>query len=95
MLFLETNCIIINRDSRFISTISIYCGTWERIADGRFFVGVDLDDDEFGGYDWIGGEREVTLSYNELPNHGHQWIIGEQQASLLGYGTTVITIGRD
>ena len=70
-------------------------GTWERIADGRFLVGVDLDDDEFGGYGWIGGEREVTLSYNELPNHGHQWTIGEHQASLSGYGTTVLTTGRD
>ena len=68
-------------------------GTWERISKGRFLVGVDEDDDEFGGYGWYGGEKEVKLDSNSMPVHGHKWNVTEKPASLSGYGTTVLTLG--
>ena len=48
-------------------------GTWERISKGQFIVGVDEDDDDFASYGLTGGEKEVTLTVNEMPVHGHVW----------------------
>ena len=70
-------------------------GTWERIADGRFLVGVDLDDDEFGGYSWIGGERTHTLTSNEIPSHAHQWKIRERKIATSSGSDILLGIGSD
>ena len=48
-------------------------GTWERISKGQFIVGVNEDDDDFASYGLTGGEKEVTLTVNEMPVHGHVW----------------------
>ena len=48
-------------------------GTWERISKGQFIVGVDEDDDDFASYGLTGGEKEVKLTVNEMPAHGHVW----------------------
>ena len=70
-------------------------GTWERIADGRFLVGVDLDDDEFGGYGWIGGERTHTLKSDEIPSHAHQWKIRERKLATSSGSDILLGIGSD
>lgn len=42
-------------------------GTWERIAKGKALVGVDENDTDFNASSKIGGEKEHTLTKQELP----------------------------
>lgn len=44
----------------------IFGGTWERIK-GKMLVGVDEEDDDFKQSGKTGGEKEVTLTSNEIP----------------------------
>lgn len=61
--------------SIYISTNSknpsnIFGGTWERIK-GKMLVGVDEDDDNFKQSSLTGGEKEHTLTIDEIPSHSH------------------------
>ena len=46
-------------------------GTWERIAKGKTLVGVDESDTDFNTSSKTGGEKEHTLTVNEMPKHSH------------------------
>ena len=46
-------------------------GTWERLK-GRVCVGLDEDDTEFNIIGQTGGEKEHTLTIEEMPSHNHQ-----------------------
>lgn len=63
----------------------IFGGIWERIK-GKMLVGVDEDDDDLNQSGKIGGEKEVTLTVDQMPPHYHtiigyagdtQWSTGE------------------
>ena len=45
-------------------------GTWERLK-GRFIVGVDEDDTDLNESGKTGGEKEVTLTVDQIPKHQH------------------------
>ena len=60
---------------------SVYFGgTWERIAKGKTLVGVDENDNDFNASSKTGGEKEHTLTVDEMPSHSHnmgavrQWV---------------------
>lgn len=46
-------------------------GTWERIAKGKTLVGVDENDTDFNVSSKTGGEKEHTLTIDEIPSHNH------------------------
>lgn len=51
---------------------SVYFGgTWERIAKGKTLVGVDENDTDFNASSKTGGEKEHTLTVDEIPSHSH------------------------
>ena len=46
--------------------------TWERIASGKMLVGIDSADTDFNTIGKTGGEKEHTLTINEMPAHSHK-----------------------
>ncbi|MBR5303450.1 MAG: hypothetical protein IKU37_01320 [Candidatus Gastranaerophilales bacterium] len=46
-------------------------GTWELISQGRTLVGVDENDTDFNASQKTGGEKEHTLTIDEMPEHNH------------------------
>jgi hypothetical protein len=46
-------------------------GTWERFGNGRVLVGVDEEDSDFSAIGKTGGEKEHTLTTDEMPSHEH------------------------
>lgn len=46
-------------------------GTWERFGNGRVLVGVDEEDSDFNAPSKTGGEKEHTLTTDEMPSHAH------------------------
>ena len=46
-------------------------GTWERLK-GRVIVGVDEDDTDLNESGKTGGEKEVTLTVEQIPPHIHE-----------------------
>lgn len=51
---------------------SNYLGfTWERIANGKVLVGIDSTDTDFNTIGKTGGEKEHTLTIDEMPSHTH------------------------
>lgn len=60
---------------------SVYFGgTWVRIAKGQTLIGVDENDNDFSSAKLTGGEKEHTLTIDEMPGHSHnmgavrQWV---------------------
>ena len=54
---------------------SVYFGgTWVRIAKGKTLVGVDENDTDFNASSKTGGEKEHTLTIDEMPSHSHDII---------------------
>lgn len=47
-------------------------GTWVGIASGRMLVGVDPGDPDFDSSEKIGGEKEVVLTEEQIPEHNHE-----------------------
>lgn len=45
--------------------------TWERIASGKMLVGIDSADTDFNTIGKTGGEKEHTLTIDEMPSHQH------------------------
>lgn len=64
-------------------------GTWERIAKGKTLVGVDESDSDFNASSKTGGEKEHTLTIDEIPKHRHQ----QQQYTYVGGGSQTGTSG--
>ena len=51
---------------------SIWAGTtWEQFAAGRTLVGLDTSDADFNTVGQTDGEKEHTLTTDEIPAHGH------------------------
>ena len=46
-------------------------GTWQSFGSGRVLVGVDTSQAEFNTVEKTGGEKEHTLTTNEMPKHQH------------------------
>lgn len=46
-------------------------GTWELFGKGKTIVGVDPDDENFSEVEKTGGEKEHTLTVEEMPYHRH------------------------
>lgn len=52
---------------------SNYLGfTWERIASGKVLIGIDSTDTDFNTIGKTGGEKEHTLTIDEMPAHSHK-----------------------
>ena len=47
-------------------------GTWVAWGAGRVPVGVDTSQTEFETVEKIGGEKEVTLTNEQIPSHNHE-----------------------
>ena len=47
-------------------------GTWVAWGSGRVPVGVDTSQTEFETVEKIGGEKEVTLTKEQIPSHNHE-----------------------
>lgn len=71
---------------------TIYGGTWVAWGKGQVPVGVDTSDSDFNTVEKTGGEKEHTLTVDEMPSHKHDF--GQQFAttsSLSGeYGYYII-----
>ena len=61
---------IIEVDNAEFNPNTSWGGTWERLK-GRVIVGVDEDDTDFNASGLTGGEKEVTLTIDEIPEHIH------------------------
>ena len=64
-------------------------GTWEYWGEGRVPVGVDISQDEFNEIGKIGGEKEHTLTVDEMPSHTHG--IGIEYTVVSGSDTPRLT----
>lgn len=58
---------------------TIYGGTWVAWGKGRVPVGVDTSDSDFNTVEKTGGEKEHTLTVDEMPSHKHGF--GQQFAT--------------
>lgn len=54
---------------------------WEKVSQGRIPIGLDTSDIDFNTIGKTGGEKEHTLTINEMPNHNHKTIAYGQAAS--------------
>ena len=50
---------------------TIYGGTWVAWGKGQVPVGVDASDSDFNTVEKTGGEKEHTLTVDEMPSHSH------------------------
>lgn len=68
-LFFPVNKIVIFNDN---DDHSDYLGfTWKRIATGKTLVGIDSSDTDFDTIGKTGGEKEHTITIQEMPSHYH------------------------
>lgn len=58
---------------------TIYGGTWVAWGKGQVPVGVDASDSDFNTVEKTGGEKEHTLTVDEMPSHKHDF--GQQFAT--------------
>lgn len=58
---------------------TIYGGTWVAWGEGQVPVGVDTSDSDFNTVEKTGGEKEHTLTVDEMPSHKHDF--GQQFAT--------------
>lgn len=68
-LIYPVNSIIIKADNEDYSDFLGF--EWERTLVGRVAVGIDSSDSDFNVIGETGGEKEHTLTTNEMPSHGH------------------------
>lgn len=47
-------------------------GTWELTSKGKAIIGVDPDDQDYEQAGLTMGEKEHTLTINEMPSHNHE-----------------------
>lgn len=53
-------------------------GTWEAFGTGKTLVGYDTNDNDFSTIENTGGEKEHTLTIDEIPKHDHIVFIDQQ-----------------
>lgn len=53
------------------SPASLFGGTWTSWGSGRVPVGINLSDSDFKTAEKTGGEKEHTLTVDEMPRHNH------------------------
>lgn len=68
---------------------TIYGGTWVAWGKGQVPVGVDTSDSDFNTVEKTGGEKEHTLTVDEMPSHKHD-IYGGNTAT-----TNILTTSND
>lgn len=57
---------------------SNYLGfTWERTSIGKTPIGIDSSDSDFNAIGKTGGEKEHTLTTNEMPSHKHEMSLAD------------------
>ena len=60
----------------------LYPGTtWEQL-EGRMIVASQEGDDKFGTLNFTGGEKEHTLTLDEMPSHNHEWFGANDSATM-------------
>lgn len=71
-------------------------GIWERWGNGRMPIAVDENQAEFAECEQIGGEREHTLTTDEMPAHEHTVTLESSgTVTSLGLGTSsAAAVGR-
>ena len=67
---------------------------WERVSQGKIQIGLDDSDTDFNTIGKTGGEKEVTLTADEVPAHNHTFwkgdnVSGSGNRVMTGYGGTV------
>ena len=62
--------------------------TWERTAVGKVLVGIDSNDSDFNTIGKTSGEKKVTLTVAEMPNHYHNVNYGSSAPLGLNSGST-------
>lgn len=66
-------------------------GTWEKYGQGKTLVGVDSNDTDYASVNTTGGEKSVTLSTSNLPNHTHTYTPSGSNS----YTTSNVTSGNN
>ena len=69
LLMHPIGCIYMSTSS--VSPQTTFGGTWIRWGNGRVPVGVDSSDSSFNTVEKTGGEKQHTLTVNEIPSHRH------------------------
>lgn len=63
---------------------TIYGGTWVAWGKGQVPVGVDTSDSDFNTVEKTGGEKEHTLTVDEMPSHTHAQYVAADNGSGAG-----------
>ena len=72
-----------------LKIIVIFMGfQWERVSQGKIPIGLDDSDTDFNTIGKTGGEKEVTLTADEVPAHNHTFWKGD---NVSGSGNRVMT----
>ena len=50
---------------------NVWGGTWVEDTGGRVLIALDSSDSDFSSVNQTGGEKEHTLTINEMPSHKH------------------------
>ena len=67
-------------------------GTWASWGAGRVPVGVNASDADFSSAEKVGGDKAVTLTTAQMPNHNHETRIYKD---IVGYGYLSCGLGSD
>lgn len=70
-------------------------GTWELYGKGKVLVCVDPDDSDFSTVKKTGGEKEHTLTIDEMPSHNHSIYYGPSGNVYAAVGIAQTTSYRD
>lgn len=60
-------------------------GSWERYASGKVLVGINQNDTSFASVGQTGGEKDHTLTIEEMPSHNHGIALGAGRVSAAIY----------
>lgn len=68
-----------------------FIGTWELYGKGRVTVCIDPNDTDFNTISKMVGEKEHTLTIDEMPSHNHSIKCAENDT---GFGGNYLTAGK-
>ena len=66
-------------------------GTWELYGKGKVLVCVDPDDSDFSAVKKTGGEKEHSVTIDEMPSHNHSVKYASNDT---GFGDNYFTAGK-